>query len=66
MAREVIVDTCVYFMAGERIVEQRGANADRRGAGDNEFQRVCSGDTPALTDDRNIFRSGNLVYLLYL
>jgi hypothetical protein len=48
---QVALDTGVDLPAHQRIVEQRGADTDRRCTGDDELERVVGIADPALADN---------------
>src|SRR6202022_5110252 len=59
-------DSLVDGPADQGVVEQRRADADRGGAGDDELQRIVDGGDAALPDDRDIVEARHLVHLMHL
>src|SRR5205809_6685783 len=59
-------DPRVDRLADHRVVEQRGADAYRGGAGDDELQRIVSGGDAALPDDGDTVGARHLVHLMHL
>ena len=65
VALQVRRNALVDLLAGERVVEQRGAHADGGRTGNHEFNRIFRRDDAALADDGNILRSRHFVNLLH-
>ena len=63
--RQIRRDSVVDLLAHQRIVEQRGADADGRGAGDEKLQRVIHRRDAALADDRHVVPPRDFVHLVH-
>src|SRR5690242_13405983 len=66
MLAQIILDPGVDLHRCERVVEQRGAEADRRRAREHELERVVRRLDSALADDRNAALAALLVDLVHL
>ena len=66
MSFQVVEDAGVYFLAGQGVVEQGGADADRGCASDDELDCVGRGAYSALADDRDAVGCGYLVHFVNL
>ena len=65
-ALQVVDDTCIDGLADQRIVEQGGADADRTGTGNQEFNRIRGAGDAALADDRHLVAFRFLINLMHL
>src|SRR5205807_7768064 len=63
---EVLGDALIDRLADHGVVEERRADADRGGAGNQELQRIARARDAALADDRNAVRARHLVHLAHL
>src|SRR6185437_7529579 len=63
---QISCDAAIDRMADQRFIEQRRADPDGRGAGDEKLQRIGCADDTALADDRNAARPGDFVDLFHL
>src|SRR5256884_5373405 len=63
---EVLGDALIDRLADHGVVEERRADADRGGAGNQELQRIARTRDAALADDRNAVRVRHLVHLAHL
>ncbi len=66
MPRKIVADTGVDFPAQQGIVKKGRAHAHRVGARNNKFQRITGIHDPALTDDGDAMRGGDLAHLVNL